>query len=205
MKGYRLYQNEMNIDFHTFVENLVAVVEAKDIYTGGHSNRVADLVHLLSFKLDIDEAEVEKIHMAAHLHDIGKIGIADGILLKPGRLTKEEFEVMKTHAEIGYRIIKKNKNMKEMSYMIRHHHERFDGQGYPKGLKGFEIPLGARVIAIVDAFDAMVTKRTYKDQMTYGQALEEIKRNRWLQFDPVIADVFIQMIKCDLNNFARIS
>jgi len=195
----------MNIDFHTFVENLVSVVEAKDIYTGGHSNRVADMAHALAFYLGLTDELVETIHMAAHLHDIGKIGISDGILLKPGRLSKEEFEVMKMHSEIGYKIIQKNKNMKDMALMIRHHHERFDGGGYPLGLKGLDIPIGARVIAVVDSFDAMVTKRTYKDQMTYKEALSELKLNRWSQFDPIIADSFAKLIEDGLIHIAQIS
>ncbi|MBN2898835.1 MAG: HD-GYP domain-containing protein [Clostridia bacterium] len=184
----------MNIDFHLFVDNFVSAIEAKDSYTAGHSDRVAEISLLLSQKLQLDDDLCFQIHMAAHLHDIGKIGIPDGILLKTGRLTSPEFEVMKSHSEVGFNILKNNPGLKQISKMILHHHERYDGTGYPDGISGREIPLGARIIAICDAFDAMVTRRTYKDKITLSAAKEEIIKQKHKQFDPDIADTFIELL-----------
>ena len=126
----------MNIDFHLFVDNFVSAIEAKDAYTAGHSDRVADMSMLLANKIGLSEPQQFAVHMAAHLHDIGKIGIPDGILLKTGKMTEAEFEVMKGHSEIGYKILKNNPELGEISKMILHHHERYDGRGYPRGLSG---------------------------------------------------------------------
>ncbi len=185
----------MNINFHVFIDNFVSAIEAKDGYTAGHSDRVADLSMLICRALKLEEHECHRIHMAAHLHDIGKIGIADGILLKSGKLNKFEYEVMKTHSEIGYNIIKNNNELKEISYMILYHHERYDGKGYPTGLQGADIPLGARIIAVADAFDAMVTKRTYKEKMTIFEAINEIEESSGSQFDAKVAETFIELLR----------
>ncbi len=189
----------MNVDFHLFVDNFVSAVEAKDSYTAGHSDRVADMTILLANKLGLSEEEQFSIHMAAHLHDIGKIGIPDGILLKSGKLTTAEFEVMKSHSEVGYSILKNNPNLKVISEMILHHHERYDGTGYPRGVAGEDIPRGARIISICDSFDAMVTRRTYKDKSSIKEAIAEIKRERHGQFDPEIADAFIELLMDDMS------
>ena len=185
----------MNIDFHVFVDNFILAVEAKDAYTAGHSDRVADLAQLLSKALHMTEEDQHTIHMAAHLHDIGKIGIPDGILLKTGKLTPAEFEVMKSHAEIGHNILKNNKGLIDIANMILHHHEKFDGSGYPNKVSGYDIPVGARIISICDAFDAMVTKRTYKETMTIHEALEEIQAQKGGHFDPQISEVFIGLLR----------
>lgn len=185
----------MNIDFHVFVDNFILAVEAKDSYTAGHSDRVADFSQLLSKALNMTEEDQNTFHMAAHLHDIGKIGIADGILLKTGKLTSEEFEVMKSHAEIGYNILKNNKGLSEIADIILHHHEKYDGSGYPYGISGDTIPIGSRIISICDAFDAMVTRRTYKERMEIEKAIEEINNQRGRHFDPKIADAFISLLR----------
>lgn len=190
----------MNIDFHLFVDNFVSAIEAKDAYTAGHSDRVADMSMILAERLGVSDREQFAVHMAAHLHDIGKIGIADGILLKTGKLTEAEFEVMKGHSAIGYKILKNNPELKDIAKMILHHHERYDGRGYPQGLSGDAIPLGARIIAVCDAFDAMVTKRTYKEQMTIEEAYDEIIREKGKQFDPRIADEFIAILNNQFLN-----
>ncbi len=184
----------MNINFHVFVDNFVAAVEAKDAYTAGHSDRVAEISLLIASSLGLDNDTCHMVHMAAHLHDIGKIGIADGILLKSGKLNKFEYEVMKTHSEIGFNIIKNNKELRDISYMILHHHERYDGCGYPHGLSGENIPLGARIIAVADSFDAMVTRRTYKDKMSLDDAIKEIRANINTQFDSNIALTFLKLL-----------
>lgn len=185
----------MEIDFHVFVDNFVAAVEAKDSYTAGHSDRVAELSIMIARVLKKDKKFCFNVHMAGHLHDIGKIGIADGILLKSGKLNSAEYEVMKTHSEIGYNILKNNEGLYDIARIILSHHERYDGNGYPDGLSGTAIPLGARIISVADAFDAMVTKRSYKDTFTIPQAIKEIEDKSGTQFDPEIAKVFLEILR----------
>lgn len=185
----------MNINFHVFIDNLVSTIEAKDLYTAGHSTRVADLAFIIAKHMNYDKEFCEKIHIAGHLHDIGKIGIPDGILLKPGKLTKSEYEVIKDHSLIGFEILKNNASLKDIPLIIKHHHERFDGTGYPDQLKSGEIPIGSRIIAVADSFDAMVIRRTYKSAMTFESAIEELTIESNKQFDKNIVDVFLDMIK----------
>lgn len=185
----------MNVDFHHFVENFIMVVEAKDSYTAGHSDRVAEIAVLIGMTMELSREECYLIHIAGHLHDIGKIGIPDGILLKSGRLSQEEYAVMKMHSEIGYNIFKNNETLIDVAKIIRHHHERYDGLGYPCGLAGDEIPIGARIIAVVDSFDAMVTRRTYKEKMSFEKAKEEIVNASGKQFDPLVASLFLQLLE----------
>ncbi len=147
--------------------------------------------------MGLEPKELDIIHIAGHLHDIGKIGIADGILLKSGKLTNTEFEVMKEHSKIGWEILKNNKELQNIPEIILHHHERFDGNGYPHKISGNNIPLGSRIIAIADSFDAMVTKRTYKDTMTFDHAVDELKKQSGKQFDPIIIEKFIDIIEQD--------
>jgi putative nucleotidyltransferase with HDIG domain len=187
----------MKINFHVFINNFVSAIEAKDIYTAGHSDRVADLSLLIAKSMGLEPKELDIIHIAGHLHDIGKIGIADGILLKSGKLTNTEFEVMKEHSKIGWEILKNNKELQNIPEIILHHHERFDGNGYPHKISGNNIPLGSRIIAIADSFDAMVTKRTYKDTMTFDHAVDELKKQSGKQFDPIIIEKFIDIIEQD--------
>lgn len=126
----------MTVDFHKFIENLTAMIEAKDNYTSGHSDRVADLSYLIAKQMGYDDQFCDKLHIGAHLHDIGKIGIPDGILLKSSKLTQEEYAVMKTHSIIGYNILKNNTGLDDIPLIIKHHHERIDGNGYPDGISG---------------------------------------------------------------------
>lgn len=184
----------MNIDFHIFVDNFVSAIEAKDAYTAGHSDRVADIALIIAKELNLNDVTCEMIHMAGHLHDIGKIGIPDGILLKGGKLTNAEFDVMKSHSEIGYNILKNNIGLREVAINILYHHERYDGNGYPHKICGKDIPLCARIISVADSFDAMVTRRTYKEKMNINQAIAEIKLNSGKQFDPEIAKVFVNVL-----------
>lgn len=183
----------MNIDFHTFVANFVMAVEAKDTYTAGHSDRVADIALVIAKQLKLTPKQCESVHIAGHLHDIGKIGIPDGILLKSGKLTLQEYEVIKCHSVIGYKILKENKNLQDVALAILHHHEKYDGTGYPSGLVGTNIPLTARIISIADAFDAMVTRRTYKSQMSVKDALTEIRKQCGRHFDPLMVKAFIEI------------
>ncbi len=184
----------MKIDFHVFIDNLVSTIEAKDLYTAGHSTRVADLSYIIAKHMDFDEEFCEKIHIAGHLHDIGKIGIPDGILLKPGKLTRSEYEVIKDHSLIGFKILKNNPSLKDIPLIIKHHHEKFDGTGYPDQLKGDEIPIGSRIIAVADSFDAMVVSRAYKSAKTFESAIEELLIESNKQFDKNIVDIFLEII-----------
>ncbi len=187
----------MNVNFHQFIANLTAIIEAKDHYTSGHSNRVAELTYLIAQQMGYDKTFCEKLHIGAHLHDIGKIGIPDGILLKSSKLTIEEYAVIKTHSIIGYNMLKNNPELDDIPVIIKHHHERIDGNGYPGKLSGNDIPIGSRIIALADSFDAMVTSRPYKPVMTINQAKTEICACANTQFDKNIVDVFLEMLSKD--------
>ncbi len=174
---------------------LTSAIDAKDSYTRGHSERVTDLSMRLAIELGVERTEVEKIKLGGLLHDIGKIGIPEGILNKPGRLNDEEFTVIKSHPELGVRILGKVEFLLGVVPIIKHHHERYDGKGYPDGMKGEDIPLLARIVSVVDTYDAMTTDRPYRKAMTVEEALKEIHHCSGTQFDPGIAAVFIRMIR----------
>lgn len=181
-------------DLHQIVDALTTALDAKNDYTCGHSCRVADLCQALAQQLRLSAAEQQAIGIAAHLHDIGKIGIPDSVLLKPGRLTSEEFSIIKTHPVIGFSIVNKVSFLAEVAQIILYHHERIDGQGYPEGLTGDAIPLGARIIAVCDSFDAMTSSRSYRNCISGEQALAELWHCAGTQFDPTIVSAFNQML-----------
>ena len=155
---------------------------------------MADLVHKMLIQLSIAGPEATLIEISARLHDIGKIGIPDLILLKPGKLTPEEMSVMQTHAEKGAELIAKYKDFSRGAAIIRHHHERWDGQGYPARLKEHEIPFGARVIAVADSFEAMTSDRPYRKALSIEKAIQILLEGRGKQWDPNIVNVFVDMI-----------
>lgn len=146
----------------------------------------------LGEKLDLEMSEIDELRIVAELHDIGKIGIDQDMLLKPGKLTVEEYEIMKTHSEKGYRIIRASSELQNVALGVLHHHERWDGTGYPMGLKGKEIPLFARIITLVDSYDVMTNDRIYKKAIGEAEAIEEIKRCSGTQFDPRIVEAFLE-------------
>lgn len=172
---------------------LATAVDARDRYTAQHSQRLAEYSTRLGAAVGMSKSELELMRISALLHDIGKIGIRDAILLKPGPLTEEEFAEMKTHPEIGVRILTGAVDRWVLD-VVNHHHERFDGMGYPDGLAGEEIPLGARCLLVADAFDAMTSDRIYRKALRMDQVLEELTRFSGAQFDPEIAGVFVQLI-----------
>lgn len=182
-------------DLHDIVDALSAALDAKSSFTCGHSERVAELSLLLAKGLGLSEVEQERIHIGAHLHDIGKIGIPDEILNKPGKLTDSEFSIIRQHPGIGSNIVGKVQVFQSVTDIVRHHHERFDGKGYPDRLKGEEISLGARIVAMADAFDAMITIRPYRLALSFNEVLEEIKVCRGSQFDPKIVDAFFVLVE----------
>lgn len=175
------------------VITLADAIDAKDTYTKGHSNRVAGYAVLLGKKLGMNESELEDLRYAAILHDVGKIGVPDVILNKPGRLTDTEYSLIKTHTTIGAEILKGSSTIKDASVIARHHHERYDGSGYPDGFIGEEIPYVSRIVAIADAYDAMNSSRVYRKKMDSAKIREELVRGKGKQFDPDMVDEFIRM------------
>lgn len=155
-----LCQHDLN--YHEIIECITCALDAKDAYTAGHSKRVSDMSMKVCLLMGMPKETVEKIHIAAHLHDIGKIGVPDAVLNKTGRLDDVEWEMIQKHPAIGAEILSKSRHLSELTDIALSHHERFDGGGYPRGLKGAEIPVGARIIAICDSIDAMTSSRSYR-------------------------------------------
>ncbi|MCS5696781.1 HD-GYP domain-containing protein [Desulfofundulus thermocisternus] len=174
--------------YHDAVECLVAALEARDPYSCGHSRRVADMAVDLARLVGLKGRELEMVHIAAHLHDIGKIGIPDQVLRKPGRLLPHEYAIIQRHPEIGYNILVKSRQLKRVAVMVLHHHERWDGKGYPRGLKGEAIPLGSRIIALCDAVDAMTSERPYRLPLSWQQCRQEVVAGKAGQFDAVLVE-----------------
>jgi HD-GYP domain-containing protein (c-di-GMP phosphodiesterase class II) len=160
----------------------------------GHSERVAAYVLVIGKRLDLPRKALNDLKSAAMLHDIGKVGISRQIVDKFGRLTEREFEIMRLHSTIAIRMLERTKGLKNALPMIKHHHERFDGKGYPDGLTGHDIPLGARIIAVAEAFDILVSDVPWRDAMTLDRAIEELRSNAGTQFDPIVVDAFVSTI-----------
>jgi len=177
------------------IQALAAAVDAKDPYTKGHSQRVARYAADLAAYLGMPESEVELIHMTGTLHDVGKIGVPDAILQKPARLTDEERAVIETHPVLGEVIVRKAPQLAATLPGVRHHHERWDGKGYPDGLAGERIPLMARILAVADTFDAMTSDRPYRSGMSVDEALEEIERQAGTQFEARLALMFVELMR----------
>ena len=180
------------------MESLSATVDARDAYTAGHSRRVQELALAIGRELDLSHAELELLGHAALFHDIGKLGMPDSILLKPSSLTEEEWTIMASHAVEGASIINRLGFLSDAVPAIRHHHERFDGGGYPDGLAGDDIPLGARIIHVADAFDSMLTTRVYRPARPAREALDELRRNAGTQFCPRCVGAFEAIVTTQL-------
>lgn len=185
--------NVLLVAIHEIVEKIIEVLESKDKYTSGHSTRVSDMSYYLAQEIGLTGAELEKVHIAAHLHDIGKVQIPSSILKKPGPLLPEEWELIKLHPEYGFEILSKSTFLQPYAKIVLHHHERWDGNGYPAGLKGKETPLGSRIIAICDTVDAMTYNRSYRKAFSLEETLLELKLNKGKQFDPEILEVAEEM------------
>jgi len=177
--------------YKSTIKALAASIDAKDHYTRGHSQRVTEFALLGASSLPMSSEELEILEYAGILHDIGKIGIPDSILRKPGPLTQEEWEIIRQHPEIGANIIEDIPFLEEARNLAMHHHERYDGGGYPQGLAGENIPLGSRLLAVADTFDAMTTDRAYRKALTTDDALNELRKVCGMQLCPVAVEAFI--------------
>lgn len=171
---------------------LASLIDLKDSYTEGHSKNVRDLTRRFAEYLKLPSEEIEEITLAAELHDIGKIGIPDSILKKPGKLNGEEYLAIKNHPWLGAEALKSLKGFKNVVNIIRHHHERYDGTGYPDRLSAHAIPRGSRILSIIDSFDAMVHSRAYRDARPRKEVLDTLVKEGGHQFDPALAQVFIK-------------
>lgn len=185
------------------LEAMILALDLREHETGHHSYRVTEYALNLGRHMKLDELQLSVIAKGALLHDIGKIGVPDNILLKPDSLTDEEWHLMKQHAQLGYELLNKIEFLEESSLIVYTHHERYDGNGYPRGLAGDEIPLGARIFSVVDAFDAMTSKRVYKKAMPFEEAVDRILESSGTQFDPVVVDTFVNIPVDEWKNIRK--
>lgn len=186
------------------IEILRFTVEAKDAYTRGHSDRVAEYSELIGKRLNLSAEDLKILKLGGLFHDIGKIGIPDSILLKTTRLDDNEYSEIKNHPAIGAHILSNATIFKDIIPIVKHHHERLDGNGYPSKLKGNDIPYLARIAAVADAFDAMTSKRSYRDSLSLDIVKEEILKNSGTQFDPEIANAFLNILETQPDEINRI-
>jgi HD-GYP domain-containing protein (c-di-GMP phosphodiesterase class II) len=193
LENASLYE-DLEMSYFSTVKALARAIEVKDPYTYGHSERVTDYAMAIARKLGLSEWECRNVKYAAALHDIGKIGIARKILNKPGALSEEEFVHVKTHPQLGDSIIEPVTFLQAPREIILHHHERFDGKGYPDGLVGDQIPLGARILAVADSFEAMMSDRPYRKALPVTEAVKEVDLNAGTQFDPVVVKAFMEAV-----------
>ncbi|MBZ9685344.1 HD-GYP domain-containing protein [Clostridium estertheticum] len=177
------------------IDALMLAMEARDRYTEGHSKRVAEISAVIAKELKYSQLKIEQLNMAALLHDVGKIGIDDCILNKPGKLTKEEFDTIKTHPQIGYNILKDIKNLENILPIIRNHHERYDGTGYPDGKSAEELGLDVFIVQLADSIDAMSTDRPYRKALHPDVVVEEVKKYSGTQFHPKVVEAYFKVLE----------
>lgn len=193
LENIELYHNLQNF-YLEMVQTLARAIDAKDSYTHDHADRARHYARLIGRKLSLPEVMLRHIEYAALMHDIGKIGIEERILHKAGRLSDDEREIIKKHPAIGNRIIAPVAFLSPVAPMVLYHQEKYDGSGYPEGLKGEEIPLGARIVAVIDAFDAMTSDRPYRKALPREVAVAELMKNVGTQFDPKVVTVFLEIL-----------
>jgi putative nucleotidyltransferase with HDIG domain len=187
----------MQRSYVSTITSLARTIEAKDPYTGGHTERVRDFAMLLARDMGLSQEDLHAVEVGAIIHDIGKIGIPDDILSKPGRLTDDEFDEMRRHPEISSYIVSELEVPEIVKQMVRSHHERWDGRGYPDGLAGEAIPLAARILAVADTVDAMTSDRSYRAALPIEVAVEEVRKLAGAQFCPAVAETFLRCYERD--------
>ena len=186
------------------IETLRHTVDAKDTYTRGHSDRVAEISVLIGEKLGLSDKDLRILRLGGLFHDIGKIGVPDSILQKESKLTDDEYSEIKNHPAIGVHILSTASIFNDIIPIVKHHHEKWDGNGYPSRLKGESIPYLARIATIADSFDAMSSKRSYRDSLPLDIIKEEFRKNRGIQFDPVLDDLFLEILENDYDKIEEI-
>ncbi|QYU66994.1 HD-GYP domain-containing protein [Leptolyngbya sp. 15MV] len=192
LENARLYRDQEAM-FLGSLRALTAAIDAKDRYTCGHSERVAYLARELALASGMTDAQAQRVHLSGLLHDVGKIGVPEAVLCKSGRLTEQEFDLVKKHPRIGHDILKGIPMLEDILPGVLHHHERFDGKGYPVGLVGTSIPVVARMLALADTFDAMSSTRSYRGALPRDKVLDEIRSKAGEQFDPELTRVFLSL------------
>jgi HD-GYP domain-containing protein (c-di-GMP phosphodiesterase class II) len=175
------------------------LLDLKDLNTGVHSTRLAEWGMRVGQELGLEESELQNLEVAALLHDIGKVGIPDAILRKPERLDEEEYALMKKHSEYGWAVLRMLPGFERAALDILHHHESFDGKGYPAGLKGTEIPVVSRIVCVIDAFDAMVSSRPYRKGLPYEEAVRRLNESSGTQFDPAVVRTFLSFAQAEMS------
>ena len=201
MNEIKKINKELENSYLESIETLRYTVEAKDTYTRGHSDRVSEIAVLIGKKVNLPDDQIRLLQIGGLFHDIGKIGVPDSILLKESKLTDDEYSEIKNHPSIGVHILSTATIFKDIIPIIKHHHERYDGHGYPSQLKGTNIPYLARITTIADSFDAMSSKRTYRDSLPLETVIAEFERCKGTQFDPELTDLFLDILK---NHFDEI-
>jgi HD-GYP domain-containing protein (c-di-GMP phosphodiesterase class II) len=202
VRRYELRIRELESQVLHFRNALVCsfnqLLDLRDLNTGVHSTRLAEWGLRVARDLGVPENCMSDLEMGALLHDIGKIGVPDGILNKPGRLTSEEYDFVKRHPEFGWTVIRNLPGLEQTSLYVLHHHENFDGSGYPARLKGSEIPIGSRIVSVIDAFDAMVSSRPYRKGMPLQEALRRLNQASGTQFDPAVIKSFLPIAQSEM-------
>jgi len=181
------------VSFYEFIEALSMALDARDPYTAGHSYRVAETAELIALAMEYPEDYVSQIHLAGHLHDIGKLAVNANLFIKPDKLTMKEFAEVQRHPGVGSEIIKKVKGLESIVNMILHHHERWIGMGYPLGISGEDIDPGARILAVADSLDSLVVPKPFRPAISIEATREEIKNSSGRMFDPAVVDAFLEI------------
>lgn len=192
LKEYNILQNSFTKEM---VASIIKMLEMYDLYTRGHSENVAELAVKIADKMNLSNQTVEDIYWAGLVHDIGKMLIPLEILNKEGKLSNSEYEVIKEHPVLGSNALSSSSTLKHIAEYVRHHHERWDGKGYPDALTAGQIPLVSQILCAADAWDAMRSKRTYRDSLSYNEALAEIKNNKGTQFSPAVVEALLTIIE----------
>ena len=211
MREIKKINEQLSDTYHkleqAYMESIQTVrytVEARDTYTRGHSDRVAEYSVLIGKKLGLSEEDLRRLRIGGLFHDVGKIGVPDSVLQKNGKLTDEEYSEIKSHPTIGAHILSTATIFQDILPIVKYHHERYDGTGYPSNLKGENIPYLARITAIADCFDAMTSKRVYRNSLPLDVVISEIEKCKGTQFDPQIADAFLDILRNDYNSIILI-